>query len=167
MNYNITDWRMTFFSRGFTQLFFKPISLYTRVAVGVGLQNDRRDSWPQRLPKRMFYGNIIPRNRWSSDQVPLQDRKVKKTVDFKGTKRVHIKTQKSDFARRFCTFQLTVRAENPQTMPLIIIFKGKPSPSLFCFVSACWTSKKIQNYSEFVISAWNTIPKFVITVKNR
>lgn len=118
---------MTFFSSRFTQLFFRPISFYTRIAVGTVLQNDRRDSWPQRLPKRMCYGNIIPRNRWSSDQVPCQDRIVKKTVDFKGTKRVHIKTQKSDFARRFCTFQLTVRAENPQTMPLIIIFKGKPS----------------------------------------
>ena len=129
MNYNIIDWKMSFFSRYFTQLFFKPIFFYTCVAVGIGLQNERRDSWPQRLPKRMCYGNIIPRNRWSSDQVPLQDRKVKKTVDFKGTKRVHIKTQKSDFARRFCTFQVTVRAENPQTMPLIIIFKGKPSTS--------------------------------------
>ena len=125
---------MTFFSRRFTQLFFRPISFYTRVAVGTVLQNDRRDSWPQRLPKRMCYGNIIPRNRWSSDQVPLQDRKVKKTVDFKGTKRVHIKTHKSDFARRFCTFQVTDRAENPQTMPLIIIFKAnetrKPSFAL-------------------------------------
>ena len=119
---------MAFFSRRFTQFFSRRASFYTRVAVGVGLENERRDSWPRRFPKRMCYGNIMPINRWSSDQVPLQDRKSKRTVDFKGTKRVHIKTQKSDFDRRFCTFQVTVRAQHPQTMPLMIIYKGKPSP---------------------------------------
>ena len=138
---------MTFFSRRFTQLFSRHISFYTRVAISASLQNDGRDSWPERLPKRMFYGYITRRNRWSSDQVPLQDRKVKKTVDFKGTKSVHIKTQKSDFARRFCTFQLTVRAENPQTMPLIIIFKGKPSAS----DPSVPNSRRLKK--EFVISA--------------
>ena len=119
---------MAFFSRRFTQFFSRRASFYTRVAVGVGLENERRDSWPRRFPKRMCYGNIMPINRWSSDQVPLQDRKSKRTVDFKRTKRVHIKTQKSDFDRRFCTFQVTVRAQHPQTMPLMIIYKGKPSP---------------------------------------
>ena len=43
MNCNIIDWKMTFFFRRFTQLFFRPISFYTRVAVGAGLQNDRRE----------------------------------------------------------------------------------------------------------------------------
>ena len=79
---------MVFFSRAFTQLFSRPTSFYTRVAVGVGLQNERRDSWPRRLPKRMCYGKIMPANRWSSDQVPLQDRKAKKTVYFMGKKMV-------------------------------------------------------------------------------
>ena len=105
----------------------------------------------------MCYGNIIPRNRWSSDQVPCQDRIVKKTVDFKGTKRVHIKTQKSDFARRFCTFQLTVRAENPQTMPLIIIFKGKPSDNDPSVPKSGKLKKELSQYDPRVIVLWDKI----------
>ena len=136
---------MAFFSRRFTQFFSRPASFYTRVAVGVGLQNERRDSWPRRLPKRVCYGNTMPINRWSSDQVPLQDRKSKRIVDFKGTKRVHIKTQKSDFDkglnfRLFGLGRFLWKNVCPITSQLVSLWHDEQS-------------KQFKNYSEFVISA--------------
>ena len=110
--------------KSFSRRSVRPLS---RVVVSFGIEDERRASWPTTLPKQMCYGNIPPPNKWSSDQVPLQDRQTKRTVDIKGTKRMHVKTQKTDFELRFCTFQVTVRSKHPQTMPLMIIFKGKRS----------------------------------------
>eukprot|EP00493_Phyllostaurus_siculus_P016404 UN16652 len=97
---------MSFFGMRMTSSFFSRSCLsFARVGVALVIEHDRRDSWPTPLPKKMCYGNIIPRNRWSSDQVPMQDQKTKRTVDFKGAKRVHVKTHKTDFDRRFVRFK--------------------------------------------------------------
>ena len=44
------------------------------------------------------------------DQIPLQNRGAKQTVEYIGKKSVHVKNLKIDFARRFYTFYVTVRA---------------------------------------------------------
>ena len=70
--------------------FFKSLSMRfgVRFAVG-GMLYRPRDQWPSPLPPEMCYGNLPPPNHWSADQVPMQDRTVKRTVDFKGNKRIH------------------------------------------------------------------------------
>ena len=69
----------------------------------------------------------------------------KRTVDFKGTKRVHIKTQKSDFDRglNFRLFGLgrfLWKNVCPITSQLVSLWHDEQS-------------KQFKNYSEFVISA--------------
>ena len=72
-----------FFGRQVVSFFRKSVSPLSRVVVALGVEDERRASWPSRLPTQMCYGKIPPPNRWSSDQVPLQDRKTKRTVAFK------------------------------------------------------------------------------------
>ena len=120
-----------FFRRQIASFFRGSASPLSRVVVAFGIEDERRASWPTRLPTQLCYGKIPPPNRCSSEE-PLQDRKTKRTVAFKGTKRVHVKTQKTDFDRRFCTFQVTVRAHHPQTMPLLSSIHFRWLPLFFC-----------------------------------
>ena len=138
--------------------FFKSLSMRfgVRFAVG-GMLYRPRDQWPSPLPPEMCYGNLPPPNRWSADQVPMQNRTVKRTVDFKGNKRVHIKSSKMDFDRRFCTFQVTVRATHPQLMPLIIVYKGKPSKEDPRIPKWGPLKKESENYDPRVIVLWDEI----------
>ena len=52
-----------------------------RFAVG-GILYRPRDQWPSPLPPEMCYGNLPPPNRWSVDQVSMQDRTVIKKLIF-------------------------------------------------------------------------------------
>ena len=79
------------------------------------------------IPDDMYYGMYALRDRYSMDHVPLQNCGAKETVEHTGKKSVHIKKLKIDFARRFCTFNVTVRAIPDQNHPSIIVFRGKPS----------------------------------------
>ena len=105
----------------------------------------------------MCYENIAPINHWSSDQVPKQNRVSKRTVACKGTKRVHIKTRKTDFDRRFFTFQVTVRAQHPQTMPLMIIFKGKLSEDDPSVPKWPPLQREMEEYDPRVFVLWDKI----------
>ena len=52
-----------------------------RFAVG-GMLYRPRDQWPSPLPPEMCYGNLPPPNRFSVDQVSMQDRTVIKKLIF-------------------------------------------------------------------------------------
>ena len=80
------------------------------------------------IPGDHDYGKYPPKYRVSFDQVPYQKVGTSRTVDFLGATRVHIRECNILPDRRFCTFQLTVRAINPQIFPLCIIFRGVPTP---------------------------------------
>ena len=92
------------------------------VATGLGFAGN------DKMPKDMFYGMYALRDRYSMDQVPLQNRGAKHTVEYKGKRYVYAKKKKTDFDRRFCTFNVTVRAIQEQNQKLMIVFRGKPSP---------------------------------------
>ena len=62
---------------------------------GIGVANRSQ------IPDDMYYGMYALRDRYSMDQVPLQNRGATHTVEYKGKKSVHKKKLKIDFARRF------------------------------------------------------------------
>ena len=76
--------------------------------------------------KKYKYGLYKPKNTLSTDQVPYQSMHVKKTIAIRGSKRVHMRKSKLRKQKRFCTLNVTVRAEDPQIFKLMIIYKGTP-----------------------------------------
>ena len=55
------------------------------VAAGLGFAGN------DKMPKDMFYGMYALRDRYSMDQVPLQNRGAKHTVEYKGKRYVYAK----------------------------------------------------------------------------
>ena len=63
--------------------FFKSLTMRFGMRFAVGCMLYRpRDQWPSPLPSEMCHGNLEPANRWSADQVSMQDRTVIKKLIF-------------------------------------------------------------------------------------
>ena len=109
------------------------------------------------IPTEFDYGLFAPCNRLSYDQVPLQNLGVKTTVDLKGTTQLHIKETRTSFDRRFCTFQLTICAVNPQKCPLVIVFKGKPTKEDPRIPKSPKLKKEIEHFDPRGIYLWDRV----------
>lgn len=104
---------------------------------------------------RKKYKLYLPINRISTDQVPVQDLNITRTVDIKGTRRVHIRRHKLRFKKRFCTWNVTVRAQNPQPFKLMIIFKGKPDPNDASIPKSPVLKKQMKDFDPRGLYAWD------------
>ena len=91
------------------------------VSSGLGVVNKTQ------IPDDMYYGMYALRDQYSMNHVPIQNCGAKQFVEHTGKKSGPYKKLKIDFARRFCTFNVTVRVIPDQNHPLIIVFRGKPS----------------------------------------
>ena len=80
-------------------------AVWPLLAVSSGIGVAKRSQ----IPDDMYYEMYALRDRYSMDQVPLQIRGTIHIVESKGKKSVH-KKLKIEFARRFYTFNVTVRA---------------------------------------------------------
>ena len=82
-----------------------------------------RMSAVQQCPK---YGRFAARNRYHMDQIPMPFVfSSKRTLHFKGATDVPIRhPDGSGLEKRQCTLQLTIRAEGPQNIRPMLIFRG-------------------------------------------
>ena len=101
------------------------------------------------------YGRYPPKRRISADQVPVQNMQTYRTVDWIGAKSVHIKKQKGDFDKRFATLQVTIIAENPQTVGVMIVFKGVPSKEDARIPVSGLLKKELHLYDDRVTVVWD------------
>ena len=134
-----------------------------------------------KMPKDLFYGMYVLKNRYSMDQVRLQNLGAKHTVEYKGKRYVYAKKKKTDFDRRFCTFNpfatnrhnlnVTVRAIQEQNQKLLIVFRGKPSPGDAGIPVSGIIAKEFSLYDSRMIvvfdkSAYVNDPQFEIWYKS-
>ena len=107
------------------------------------------------FPVVMDYGLYPPPYRYTADQVPYQNMQVTHTIDLIGATSVHIKKQLGDAKQRFCTLQVTGRAVNPQNIPLVIIYRGKPTPGNPRIPISHLLKKELPLYDPRVIVLWD------------
>lgn len=117
----------------------------------------RRRPKPKKLPSKYVYGLYAPENRVSFDQVPYQKMGTKRTIDLRGATRVHIKSSKARPDRRFCTFNITVRAQHPQIFPLCIVFKGMPTEGNPRIPKDGRLRKEMEKYDKRAFVLWDPI----------
>ena len=103
----------------------------------------------------MDYARYPPSRRISADQVPIQNMSNVTTIDYKGAKYIFLKKNKSDFKQRFCTLQITVVASKEQTVPVIIVFRGKPTPGDPSIPISGKLKKELKYYDKRVKVIWD------------